>query len=124
MERWHRIFGSTTHGTYFLEHGDIFLAASGKCLIFQLLSSASANISVKYVIVQDLIQLPNVSGQIVHGIQYIHKELRILHGFISADNVIVSRSGSVQLGTITADPAASRLISRSKHWSKHAEELG
>ena len=62
---------------------------------------------MKYVKLRYLGLVTNVcGGQVVYGIQYIHKELGILHGSISAENVLVNKSGSVKLGRVPANSAS------------------
>jgi serine/threonine protein kinase len=40
------------------------------------------------------------SGQIIHGLIYIHDVLRISHGELNCDNVFVNEDGEVQIGTL------------------------
>ncbi|KAL2048941.1 hypothetical protein ABVK25_010794 [Lepraria finkii] len=45
-------------------------------------------------------QIAAVCQEVLQGIRYIHNELKILHGSVRVDNVMVNRNGSVKLANI------------------------
>lgn len=40
----------------------------------------------------------NDVDQVLNGIQYIHRDLKILHGSIAAANIMVTRAGCIKIG--------------------------
>lgn len=40
--------------------------------------------------------------QVLHGLQYIHKELKVIHGAVNCDNILLSAEGDIKLGLLIA----------------------
>ena len=70
------------------------------------------------------------SEQVLQGLQFIHDRLKLVHGAVNADTVIVNRDGSVKLGLCVttkcgrevSDLASQQRLVRGKPSVGHAQD--
>jgi serine/threonine protein kinase len=60
-------------------------------------------------------------SELLAGIDYIHDTLKLVHGDLNAETVLLTTDGVVKIGNLHPDPVETRLTAYSKYWYRHAE---